>query len=142
MLEAALIVCVAVGTLYAGTSYYRRRRERKAPPRPKPAIIAVERNGVVAAYRREDLPETKTGMLPPSQGIMVFSDAAIRAPTTGTMSDLQRLAETSKRPLVWESPYALYVPYTGGFASDIDDDAAHYGRLIVPPEQALPFLTR
>lgn len=135
-----LIIAIALATFVLARRFYRNRR---APVSiPKPRIIAVERNGVVAAYRLEDLPPSKTNMLAPVPGLMVFSDAPIPGPTTGTLSDLTHLAETSGRPLVWESSYALYVPYTGGFYSEIDRDVADYGHFVVPPNQALSRLTQ
>lgn len=135
-----LIVAVALTTFFAARRFYRNRRAPVSTPKPR--IIAVERNGVVAAYRLEDLPPSKTDMLAPSPGLMVFSDAPIPGPTTGSLSDLTHLAEKSGRSLAWESPHALYVPYTGGFCSEINRDVADYGHFVVPPSQALSRLTQ
>lgn len=129
---AFLLIVLAVG-VYA---IARRRNKKSAEAPKKKRILAVRRAGVIVAYRHEDLPMYNDGMLAPTAGMMVFADCHVPGPTTGTQDDLIQLAEQTGRDLVWEGDYAMFVPYTGGFCTSPQQDAADYGRIILRKEEA------
>lgn len=133
MFIAILLVVVAVGVYIIARS----KKNKKNTTVEKLPILAVERAGIIVAYRREDLPKYSTGMLAPTAGMMVFSDVRVPGPTTGQKQELYRLAEQTGRKLVWESEYALYVPYTGGFCTSPEKDAADYGVIVLRKDAAL-----